>query len=30
MEMSIRSAIRGLEDDDWPDYGVEDLKERWA
>ncbi len=29
MEMSLRSALRGLEDEVWPDYGVEDLREQW-
>ena len=28
--MSLESALRGLESDTWPDYGPEDLKERWA
>jgi len=28
--MSLESALRGLEPDIWPEYGPEDLKERWA
>jgi hypothetical protein len=27
--LSLQSAMQGLEDDDWPEYGVEDLRERW-
>jgi len=29
MEMSLRLALRGLEDEVWPDYGIEDLREQW-
>jgi len=29
MEMSLHSALKGLEDEEWPDYGIEDLQERW-
>jgi hypothetical protein len=28
--ISLESALRGLESDTWPDYGPNDLKERWA
>jgi hypothetical protein len=27
---SLSSAIRGLEDEEWPDYDAQDLKERWS
>jgi len=30
MEMSLRLALRGLEDEVWPDYGIEDLREQWV
>jgi len=30
MAQSIRTALRGLEDEDWPDYGIDDLQEQWA
>ena len=29
MEMSLCLALRGLEDEVWPDYGIEDLREQW-
>ena len=29
-EMSVRMAMRGLEGEEWPEYGDEDLKERWS
>jgi hypothetical protein len=29
VELSVRAAVRGLEDEQWPEYGDEDLKERW-
>lgn len=29
MRMSQRSAIRGMEQEEWPEYTQEDLKERW-
>ncbi|GAG22458.1 unnamed protein product [marine sediment metagenome] len=28
-KLSLASALKGLEDEDWPDYGAQDLKERW-
>jgi len=28
-ELSLGAALRGLEDDTWPEYSEEDLKERW-
>lgn len=28
-ELSLGSALRGLEDDAWPEYNEEDLKEKW-
>jgi hypothetical protein len=28
--MSLESALRGLEGDSWPEYGPDDMKERWA
>ena len=30
MKMSLQSALKGLEDEEWPDYASEDLKERWV
>jgi hypothetical protein len=30
MDMSLRAALRGLEDEVWPDYDVQDLQERWT
>ena len=29
MEMSLRSALRGFEDEVWPEYSVDDLREQW-
>jgi len=29
-ELSVTTALRGLEDEEWPDYGNQDLKERWT
>jgi hypothetical protein len=29
-KLSLSSAIRGLEDEEWPDYDAQDLKERWS
>jgi len=26
---SLAAALRGLESDVWPEYGLDDLKERW-
>lgn len=28
-ELSLRAALRGLEGEAWPEYGEEDLKEKW-
>jgi len=28
-EMSLANALRGMEEDVFPDYGESDLKERW-
>lgn len=28
-ESSMRSALRGMEDEKWPEYGEEDFKEKW-
>ncbi len=28
-EMSLKAALRGLEGEVWPDYGEQDLKEKW-
>jgi len=30
MSYAIQAALRGIEDDEWPDYGLHDLQERWA
>ncbi|MBN1979696.1 MAG: DUF2281 domain-containing protein [Anaerolineae bacterium] len=30
VELSVRMAVRGLESEEWPDYGDEDLKEQWS
>lgn len=30
MELAIREALRGIEDDVWPDYDAKDLQEDWA
>lgn len=27
--LSLRSALRGMEDEEWPEYTEEDFKERW-
>jgi len=29
-KLSLTSALRGLEDEEWPDYDDQDLKEKWA
>jgi hypothetical protein len=29
-KLSLRWALRGLEDEGWPEYGAQDLKEKWA
>ncbi len=29
-KLSLTSALRGLEDEEWPDYDTQDLKERWS
>lgn len=29
-ESSIRSALRGMEDEEWPEYSDEDFKEKWG
>jgi len=28
--LSLRWALRGLEDEEWPEYDVQALKEKWA
>jgi len=28
--LSLRWALRGLEDEEWPEYDAQDLKEKWA
>lgn len=28
-ELSLATALRGLEDEAWPQYGEEDFKEKW-
>lgn len=28
--LSLTLALRGLEDEEWPDYSAQDLKERWS
>ena len=28
-ELSVKAAMRGLEEEEWPDYGDQDLKEQW-
>jgi hypothetical protein len=28
-EFSLKTALRGLEDDVWPEYAEDDLKEKW-
>jgi hypothetical protein len=28
-ELSVASALRGLEDEEWPDYDEADFTERW-
>lgn len=28
-EFSMRSALRGMEDEEWPEYSEEDFKEKW-
>lgn len=29
-KLSLTSALRGLEDEEWPDYDDQALKERWS
>ena len=29
-KLSLRWALRGLEDEEWPEYDAQDLKEKWA
>jgi hypothetical protein len=29
-ELSLASALRGLEDEEWPDYDEADFTERWS
>jgi len=29
-KLSLTSALRGLEDEEWPEYNMQDLKERWV
>ncbi len=29
-ELSVTMALKGLEDEEWPDYGDQDLKEQWT
>jgi len=29
-KLSLRWALRGLEDEDWPEYDAQELKEKWA
>jgi hypothetical protein len=29
-KLSLRWALRGLEDEEWPEYDVQDLKEKWV
>lgn len=28
-DLSLKTALQGLEDDQWPEYGRTDFKERW-
>ena len=28
--VSVKAAMRGLEEEEWPEYHDEDLKEQWA
>ena len=28
-ELSVTAALRGLEDEVWPEYRYEDMKEKW-
>ncbi len=29
-KLSLRWALRGLEDEEWPEYDVQELREKWA
>jgi hypothetical protein len=29
-KLSLRWALRGLEDEEWPEYDAQDLREKWA
>ena len=29
-KLSLRWALRGLEDEEWPEYDAQDLKEKWG
>jgi hypothetical protein len=29
-KLSLRWALRGMEDEQWPEYGAQDLKEIWG
>ena len=29
-QFSLTSALRGLEDEEWPEYGGDELTERWS
>jgi len=29
-KLSLRWALRDLEDEEWPEYAAQDLKEKWA
>jgi len=29
-KLSLRWALRGLEDEEWPEYDAQELKEKWA
>lgn len=29
-QLSVMAALRGLEEEEWPNYGDQDLKERWT
>ncbi len=28
-EISLRTALRGIETESWPEFGPDDVKERW-
>jgi hypothetical protein len=29
-KLSLRWALRGLEDEEWPEYDAQELREKWA